>query len=76
MKKIKISQFVGRQLSRLKMGLIYFTIGMSSFTTIGVLKMALPEINFWVIVLFVFGIFLGALLLGDIMAKININVMD
>jgi len=73
---MKLSNFIGRQLSRLKMGLIYFTIGMSTFTTIGVLKMALPKVNFWIIVLFVLSIFLGALILGYILDKSNITVMD
>jgi len=74
--KMKISPFIGRQLSRLKMGIIYFTIGMTTFTAIGVLKIALPEINFWLIVLGVILVFLGTFFLGYLMDITNVNTMD
>lgn len=77
MKKIKISQFIGRQLSRLKIGQGYYVMGMSSISTIGILKIAFPQISIWSFVwLLVPIMFVGVFVLGYIMDKSNVITMD
>ncbi len=76
MKKIKISGFIGRQLSRLKMGLIYYAMGMSSITAIGILKIAFPQISIWMFILLIPFILFGAFLIGYIMDKSDIVAID
>ena len=77
MKKIKISQFIGRQLSRLKIGQGYYAMGMSSIATIGILKIAFPQISIWsflwILIPIMFG---GTFALGYIMDKSNVITMD
>lgn len=77
MKKIKISQFIGRQLSRLKIGQGYYAMGMYSISAIGILKIAFPQISIWLFLWFLVPImFVGAFVLGYAMDKSNVTTMD
>lgn len=77
MKKIKISQFIGRQLSRLKIGQGYYAMGMYSISTVGILKIAFPQMSIWLFLwLLVPIMFVGAFVLGFFMDKSNVITMD
>lgn len=76
MKKIKITQFIGRQLSRLKAGQTYYMLGINTITALGVLKMALPNIDFWVFAALFPVVLFGAFLIGYFMDIWNIGSMD
>jgi len=75
-KKIKLSQFIGRQLSRLKMGQVYYVMGMYSITAVGILKVAFPQISIWTFILFIPFMFVGAFLIGFIADRSNVTTMD
>ena len=70
------SEFVGRQLSRLKMGLIYYTMIMGTFTALSVVKMAFPDLSTWVVFALSPLAFVGAFLVGYIMDKSNVITSD
>ena len=76
MNKIKISQFIGRQLSRLKAGQSYFMMFMTMLIAVGVLKTALPKINFSWLIGLCFVALTGAFVLGLTMDKSSIITMD
>ncbi len=73
---MKISQFIGRQLSRLKAGQTYYMIIISTITALGIVNLAFPEINIFLLILLFPCILFGAYILGYIMDKSNINTMD
>lgn len=76
MKKIKLSQIIGRQLSRLKAGQSYYMIVISTITTLGIVNLAFPEINLLILIfLFPFALF-GAYLIGYFLDKSNVVTMD
>ena len=73
---MKLSRFIGKQLSRLKAGQSYYMIIISTITALGVLKVAFPDIEGWIIfALFPVALF-GAFVLGYIMDKSNVVAMD
>lgn len=76
MKKIKIARFVGRQLSRLKAGQSYYSMGMFSLIAIGTLKAAFPRIDTLFIIILVISMLLGAIFIGYFMDKKNIITYD
>ena len=76
MKKIKISQFIGRQLSRLKAGQSYYTIVMSTVSAFSLVSFAFPNINFLILIILFPLIFLGAFFVGYFMDKSNVVTMD
>ena len=74
--KMKISNFIGRQFSRLKMGMSYILLIVSTITAMSLINLAFPEIDTWMIfMLFPFVIF-GSVFLGYIMDKTNVSVID
>lgn len=76
MKKIKTSQFIGKQLSRLKAGQAYYSIVVSTITALGILNLAFPNINIiFLIVIFPIILFC-AFLIGLFMDKSNIITTD
>ena len=75
-KKIKISQFIGRQISRLKAGQSLYMIIISTFTALGILNIAFPEIDTWMMFTLFPLLFLGTFLIGYIMDKGNVTTMD
>lgn len=76
MKKTKMAQFIGRQLSRLKAGQSYYMMFMATLTAVGVLKWALPKIDFWLLISLCFVALGGALILGYLMDKTNVITLD
>ena len=72
----KFTGFIGRQLARLKMGQNYYMIIISTITALGIVNIAFPEIDTWVI----FALFpialLSAFFVGYFMDKSNITATD
>ena len=75
-KKLKISQFIGRQLSRLKMGQTLYLIVVQTITALGIVSFAFPNVSFWVIVSLVPVFIFSAFILGFIMDKSNVTATD
>ena len=76
MKNSSISQFIGKQLSRLKAGQSYYMIIVSTITALGILDIAFEGISTWLfIILFPFVLFC-AYLIGYFMDKSNVVTMD
>ena len=76
MKKIKISQFIGRQLSRLKLGQNYYMIIMSTVSTFSLVSFAFPGINILIIIIIFPLILVGTFFLGYLLDKSNVTTMD
>lgn len=75
-KRIKLSHFIGRQMSRLKAGQTYYMIVTSTITALGIVNLAFPGIETWlVIMLFPIALF-GAFIIGYILDKSNVVTMD
>jgi len=73
---MRISRFIGRQLSRLKAGQSFYMIVISTITALGIVKMVWEAMPIWMLIaLFPVAVF-GAFLLGYIMDKSNIISMD
>src|SRR6056297_600187 len=75
-KKIKDSQFVGRQLSRLKMGQSYYSLLMSTITAVMTVKFVYPQIQIELLIAGVPIALLGTLYLGYYLDQHNINSLD
>lgn len=75
-RKIKISRFVGRQLSRLKAGQTYYMIVVSTMTALGIINIAFPQIDTWILIILFPFILFGAFVIGYIMDKSNVTTMD
>jgi len=74
-KRVKSADFLGRQLSRLKMGQSYYYIAVSTISAISLISLAF-EITFWILILaFPFLLFV-AFIIGYFMDIYNINTMD
>ena len=74
-KRVKSAHFIGRQLSRLKLGQSYYTIVVSSVSAISLISLAF-EITIWLLI-FVFPILLlSTFVIGYFMDIYNINTMD
>jgi hypothetical protein len=74
-KRVKSAYFIGRQLSRLKMGQSYYTIAVSTVSAISLISLAF-EISFWMLIIFFPILLLGTFLIGYFMDIYNINTMD
>ena len=75
MRKVKISQFIGRQLSRLKAGQTYYAIAVSTIAALSLVSMAF-RIEFLILVFLFPAILFGAFFIGLFMDKSNITSMD
>ncbi|MCF2140676.1 MAG: hypothetical protein K9W44_11535 [Candidatus Lokiarchaeota archaeon] len=77
-KKKKINApFIGRQLSRFKLGMSYLTLGMSSITAVMTTKYAYDSISIWLILAVLVPIALiGTILLGYFLDKLDITTQD
>ncbi len=74
-KRVKSAHFIGRQLSRLKLGQSYYTIIVSSVSAISLISLAF-DITIWMLI-FAFPILLlGTFIIGYFMDIYNINTMD
>lgn len=76
MNKTKLSQFIGRQLSRLKAGQTYYMIAVSTMTALGILNIAFPSIDFWIFIILFPIVLFGAYLMGYFLDKSNVLTMD
>ena len=69
-KRVKSAHFIGRQLSRLKLGQSYYTIVVSSVSAISLISLAFEIILAFPVLL------LGTFIIGYFMDVYNINTMD
>ena len=74
--KLGISKFIGRQLSRLKMGQTYYMVAMQTLTAVGILKIVLPKISVLTLIGFCFILLCGAYFVGLLLDKLDITTMD
>ncbi|NVM18085.1 MAG: hypothetical protein HWN80_10235 [Candidatus Lokiarchaeota archaeon] len=72
---MKSAHFIGRQLSRLKLGQSYYSIAVSTVSAISLISLAF-EISFWMLIVFFPILLLGTFLIGYFMDIYNINTMD
>ncbi|MBY9012997.1 MAG: hypothetical protein KGD70_11550 [Candidatus Lokiarchaeota archaeon] len=72
---MKSAHFIGKQLSRLRMGQSYYTIAVSTVSAISLISLAF-EISFWMLIIFFPILLLGTFLIGYFMDIYNINTMD
>ena len=76
LKKIKISYFIGRQLSRLKFGQSYYSIVMSTLTALSLVSLAFPEVSIMFLIVIFPAILFGTFLIGLFLDKSNIISTD
>ena len=74
-KRVRSAYFIGRQLSRLRMGQSYYSIAVSTVSAISLISLAF-EISFWMLIIFFPILLLGTFLIGYFMDIYNINTMD
>jgi len=74
-KRVKSAHFIGRQLSRLKLGQSYYGIAVSTVSAISLISLAF-QISFWMLILIFPVLLLGAFVIGYFMDIYNINTMD
>jgi hypothetical protein len=74
-KRVKSAHFIGRQLSRLKLGQSYYAIVVSSVSAISLISLAF-DITIWMLILIFPILLLGTFIIGYFMDIYNINTMD
>ena len=74
-KRVKTAQFLGKQLSRLKMGQSYYSIAVSTVSAISLISLAF-RITFWTLIIIFPFLLLGAFIIGYFLDVYNINTMD
>jgi len=74
-KRVKSALFIGRQLSRLKLGQSYYAIVVSSVSAISLISLAF-DITIWMLILTFPILLLGTFIIGYFMDIYNINTMD
>ena len=74
-KKRKISQFIGRQLSRIKAGQSYYMIFIGTVTAISVFSFAF-QLNPWIMFMLIPSALFLVLFIGYFMDKSNVVTMD
>ncbi len=74
-KRVRSAHFIGRQLSRLKLGQSYYSIAVSSVSAISLISLAF-EISFWMLIVIFPVLLLGTFVIGYFMDIYNINTMD
>jgi len=74
-KRVKTAQFIGKQLSRLKMGQSYYSIVVSTVSAIALISLAF-RITFWMLIVAFPFLLLGAFIIGYFLDIYNINTMD
>ena len=63
LKRVKSAHFIGRQLSRLKLGQSYYSIAVSSVSAISLISLAF-EISFWMLIILFPVLLLGTFVIG------------
>jgi len=74
-KRVKSAHFIGKQLSRLKLGQSYYSIVVSSVSAISLISLAF-HITIWMLILMFPALLFGAFIIGYFMDIYNINTMD
>ena len=74
-KRVKTAQFIGKQLSRLRMGQSYYSIAVSTVSAISLISLAF-KITFWTLIIIFPFLLLGAFIVGYFLDIYNINTMD
>jgi len=74
-RRVKSAHFIGRQLSRLKMGQSYYSIAVSTISAISLISLAF-EITFWLLIIAFPILLFMAFIIGYFMDIYNINTMD
>ena len=74
-KRVKTAQFIGKQLSRLRMGQSYYSIAVSTVSAISLISLAF-RITFWMLIIIFPFLLLGAFIIGYFLDIYNINTMD
>lgn len=73
---MNISRFIGINLNRLKLGLTYYSMIMSTLGTMGIIKLALPNLDFiYLLIIFPFMLF-GCFLIGLFFDKKGITTNE
>ncbi|MBY9004436.1 MAG: hypothetical protein KGD73_10725 [Candidatus Lokiarchaeota archaeon] len=72
---MKSAHFIGRQLSRLKLGQSYYSIAVSTVSAISLISLAF-DITIWMLIIFFPILLLGTFIIGYFMDIYNINTMD
>ena len=73
--KIRTSNFIGKQLSRFKMGMSYYTLAMSTITAAMLLKTNYDIQLEWIIAILPL-LFIATIFLGYLLDTLNINTQD
>jgi len=74
-KRVKTAQFIGKQLSRLKLGQSYYSIAVSTVSAISLISLAF-RIEFWMIAIAFPILLFFAYVIGYFLDIYNINTMD
>jgi len=74
-KRVKSAHFIGRQLSRLKLGQSYYSIVVSSVSAISLISLAF-DVTIWMLIITFPILLLGTFVIGYFMDIYNINTMD
>ena len=74
-RRVKSAHFIGRQLSRLKLGQSYYSIAVSTVSAISLISLAF-EITIWMLIIFFPVLLLLTFIIGYFMDIYNINTMD
>ncbi len=75
LKRVKTAQFIGKQLSRLKLGQSYYSIVISTLSAVSLVSLAF-KIDIWALILIFPLILFGAFIIGYFLDIYNINTMD
>ncbi|MHA1192750.1 MAG: hypothetical protein ACTSP9_10700 [Promethearchaeota archaeon] len=74
-KRVRSAHFIGRQLSRLRLGQSYYSIAVSTVSAISLISLAF-EITIWMLIIFFPILLLSTFIIGYFMDIYNINTMD
>jgi len=74
-KRVRSAHFIGKQLSRLKLGQSYYSIVVSTVSAISLISLAF-NITIWMLIIIFPILLLGAFIIGYFMDIFNINTMD
>jgi hypothetical protein len=74
-KQVKSARFIGKQLSRIKMGQSYYSIAVSTISAISLISLAF-RIEFWMLIVSFPILLLMTFIIGYFLDIYNINTMD
>lgn len=74
-RQVKSAHFIGKQLSRIKMGQSYYSIAVSTVSAISLISLAF-QISFWMLIVAFPVLLFSTYIIGYFMDVYNINTMD